>query len=711
MYQVIERLLKEGPSFTAKEYLLPVLSLTLVVLALALAGLLIRNLVKLVIDRKRGVLGSRLRTKLVFFLLGFVLIPALMMVYGSGVVIKKTVEAIFSTPVERLTQASKEIVDHWNDYLMSNSRKNAERLASAMAQGAFAGLPPEKRAAFLEAWLDGVGLDFAVVLDGSENGVMAIGRSLDLEETVRRDLRKTANALSDRGLAEGGPVAEIGFLGEGLAVLASVPFSVRSAAGQVVGVVTVGLIHPPNTTADMKLINDQAGAFRRFQLERKEFVRIYLMLIGLTLLVTLFLSTWIGFYLSKRITGPINEVAAAAREISAGNLDVRVVDSAGDEVGVLIDAFNDMAAQLEESREVINRSTADLRTTNQALDERRRYIETLVANLSTAVISVDKEGKVTTVNPAVKTILGITVELGESIRSALSAKRFQPLLGMLGKVMELGEEGELAAGQLQFDRPTGLITAAARISPLRGRQGEYLGVLIMLEDLTELQRAQRAAAWREAARRIAHEIKNPLTPIQLSAQRLKKKFLESAPDLDKVVPEATDSIEREVAGLKNLVNEFSRFARMPEVVPQAVDPRDMIESVLALYKGVSGVEWKLEIDPDAGTVRLDPQQMRRVLVNLIDNSLAAMGSRGTVAVRLRRSGSGAFEMEVEDDGPGIPARDLPRLFEPYFSTKPSGTGLGLAMVHRVILEHGGKIRVENGPARGAKFVMEFPASG
>ncbi|MBD3867111.1 MAG: HAMP domain-containing protein [Acidobacteria bacterium] len=708
MYTVFDRMATEGADSAADRYLLPILSLTIVILALALVGLLIRNLVKLVIDRKRGVLGSRLRTKLVFFLLGFVLFPALMMVYGSGAIIKRTVEAIVRTPVEEITRNASEIVDEWNENLLQQSVRQAGRLAGALGQGVFTELPPQGRTGYLEAWLQDAGMDFALVEETGRREVLGLGDAVELDSPARADLKQSAKALAERGLEEGSTVSEIGFLGGDLLVQASASFRIAEPGGERTGVVTVGLIHSGAATDKMQTIKEHAGTYLLFRLERRELIRLYLMLIGLTLLVTLFLATWIGFYLSKRITGPINEVAAAAREISAGNLGIRVEESTGDEVGVLVDAFNDMAAQLQESREVISRSTADLRTTNRALDERRRYIETLVANLSTAVISLDRKARVTTVNPAVETILGYPLKAGQNIRSSLAGAEFRPLLDMLAQVMDAGGTAGVVARDLEFVRTAGAMTIAIRITALKGWQGEYLGVLIMMEDLTDLQRAQRAAAWREVARRIAHEIKNPLTPIMLSAQRLKKKFLAGSPDLGKILPEATDSIEREVAGLKHLVNEFSRFARMPEVVPQPVDVRELVDSVLALYKAVAGVEWVLEAEPDLGTVALDPQQMRRALVNLLDNAVAAVDGRGRITVRIRRADPGVLVLEVEDSGPGIPAEDRAKLFEPYFSTKPSGTGLGLAVVHRVVTEHRGTIKVKDGESGGARFVVEIP---
>ena len=237
------------------------------------------------------------------------------------------------------------------------------------------------------------------------------------------------------------------------------------------------------------------------------------------------------------------------------------------------------------------------------------------------------------------------------------------------------------------------------------------GTLVMVEDLTELLRAQRVAAWREVARRIAHEIKNPLTPIQLWAQRLRKKFAEGGQDLGQVVPEATESIEREVAALKQLVDEFSLFARLPEIKPQTVELRPVIDSVLALYRGLNHVEWDIEVQRDLGPVRVDPDQLRRVLINLIDNAVAAMNRRGRIRIEARWLDDGrTLRIELADSGPGIGPADRGKMFSPYFSTKRRGTGLGLAIVHKVVSDHEGTIRVEDNRPSGARFVIDLPAA-
>jgi two-component system nitrogen regulation sensor histidine kinase NtrY len=374
---------------------------------------------------------------------------------------------------------------------------------------------------------------------------------------------------------------------------------------------------------------------------------------------------------------------------------------------MLVEAFNEMAAELQENREVITRSTADLRASNRALDERRRYIETLMANLSTAVLSLDTVGRVTTANPAVRRILGVSVPVGQPARAVFADSGLEPLADLIEQAAEL-EEGGLRR-DLSLPKSPGALNLSVQISPLRGASGEKLGTLIMVEDLTELLRAQKAAAWREVARRIAHEIKNPLTPIQLSAQRLRKKVAEGAKDLETVVPEAAESIEHEVGALKRLVDEFSRFARLPELAVEEVDLVQLVESVRRLHRGQPGIRWEIDLDARAARVSLDPEQMRRVLINLADNAMAAMAGNGTIFIKSRAPiGDGTLRIEFADDGPGLPPEDRSKVFSPYFSTKKRGTGLGLAIVHRVVTDHGGAIRVEENHPRGTRFVIELP---
>lgn len=691
------------------QLVLPALSLALIVLTLGLAGVLIRNLVRLIIERKRGILGTTLRMKLVFFFLALVLLPAIVLFTGSAKVIKQTVEAILRTPVERLTGGGRETVDAWREYFKGQALRRALDLAEEIRERDDLGADERKRlATLLERHGERDGLPLIEVVVGGR-GTVASAETV-LQPELRPELIAMVDTLAGQALASGERLTGFDRLGTGLVASAAVPIG-PCASCETAGapaVVAVALRVPERVADSLEGIDGAVRDYRQAKTKRGELVRFYLTLIGLVFIATLFVATWVGLYLARRITEPIRQLAAASREISAGNLGVRVDARVGDELGMLVDAFNDMAGELQENREVITRSTADLRHTNRALDERRRYIETLIANLSTAVVSLDPAGRVTMANPAVEQILGVSLAAGDDARAAFRRRGLDRLADLLERPPRVEDEGRRQDLELPGSAPTDHVSV--RSSPLRGRSGEDLGRLIMVEDLTDLLRAQKVLAWHEVAQRIAHEIKNPLTPIQLAAQRLRKKFLARAADLDQVLLESTESIEREVAGLKQLVDEFSKFARLPELVPRPVEFGKVIDSVLALYRGLADIEWDVQLDPELGWVRVDVQQMRRVLINLIDNAVAAVEGRGTIRIGARCVGpGGALRIEVADSGPGIPPADRGKMFVPYFSTKRKGTGLGLALVHKVVADHGGTIRVEDNQPHGARFVIEIPA--
>ena len=681
--------------------LLPTLSLALVVLVLGLAGVIIRNLVRLIVERKRGLLGARLRTKLVFFFLALVLLPATVLFTGTAQVIKQTVEAILRTPLEDLTRQSREIVTEWSDHFESQSLRRAEAIAAELRR--VPGIALDGPDGLLARWAGVEEAQLIRVSDAdrliAELGGLPAGSPAALTE----QLDELTRALSAEVVATGEQRVGIEYLGEGLLVQAAVPVQ----PGEVSTVVSVGTVLPRRLVGSLEGIVRADQAYRQFRANRRELVRVYVAVIGLIFLVTIFIATWLGFYLSRRITEPIRELADATREIASGNLGVRVDTEVGDEMGTLVEAFNEMAGELQENRAVITRSTAELRRSNRELDSRRRYIETLLANLSTAVISLDSAGRVTTVNPAAAQILGAPLEVGEDARAVFRFSGLAPLAELLDESPRWTKDG--VRRDLVLKRADGEISVSVQVSLLKGASGESLGTLLMVEDLTELLQAQRASAWREIARRIAHEIKNPLTPIQLAAQRLRKKFSEGA-DLHDVIPSATESIEREVGALKRLVDEFSRFARMPEVARREVELARVIDSVLELYKGLPRIRWEVDVAASIGNVMLDPEQIRRVLINLIDNAVAAMAGEGTIRIGADLpAGEKRLRIEVADSGPGIGPGDRDKMFSPYFSTKRRGTGLGLAIVHRVITDHHGTIQVEPNQPSGARFVIEIPA--
>jgi two-component system nitrogen regulation sensor histidine kinase NtrY len=702
-YRSSLRVAEAGPEIAASPPLLTLLTLAIIVLALAFVGILIRNLVRLIVDRKRGVLGARLRTKLVFFFLALVLLPAFLLSFGAGAFIKETVEGLLRTPVEDVSRQAKEIAKEAGRREESRLLDHARFLAADLSA-----VPPEasddaRHVATIQ-WRQREGYDVAgFVLDqgaGFTDMADGSGASGLTREVAQRAVRRAGEVAARSGT----PVFDQERSGSVVLLVAAAPIDPNRPAR---GAAVAGVVVSSGLTIRLELMEAGERTYAEFRAQRREVLRLYYSILALVGLTIVFVASWIGFYVSRRITVPLEQMAAASREISAGNLGVRVLTNVGDEVGQLVDAFNEMAGQLQESREVITRSTADLRRTNQALDERRRYIETLVAQLGTAVLSLDRDGRITTANPAVTSMLGLSVTPGQDLRVALDGAGLDPLARLLDEAASRG--GRDLRRELVLDRDGVSISVSVQVSPLRGGHGDDLGTLVMVDDLTDLLEAQRLAAWREVARRVAHEIKNPLTPIQLAAQRLRKKWDERSADLGEVVADATATIEREVLGLKSLVDEFSLYARMAAPAPARVDFGEIVRSVVALYGVHQGVVWNVFVDAGLGVVRVDADQMRRALINLIDNAVAAVRGVGTVEIVARPwSGPTSLRVEVADSGPGIEPAQREKVFTPYFSTKPRGTGLGLAIVQRIVVEHHGAIRVEDNVGGGARFVIEIP---
>ncbi|GBC78251.1 Alginate biosynthesis sensor protein KinB [bacterium HR08] len=435
----------------------------------------------------------------------------------------------------------------------------------------------------------------------------------------------------------------------------------------------------------------------------------------------LFAATWMGMYLAKGITEPIRALAEATQQVARGDFSQPVLCVAEDELAMLVESFNRMIAELGENRRRLEESARELRAMNLALEERRRYIETVLESLSTGVLSFEESGRITTVNRAAREILGIS----EPLPSGTVTGLFRAILGeaqaaTIEEVIERASREGWAMGEIQWPTPTGMRQVILTASSLRDSGGEGRGAVLVLEDVTELVDAQRQAVWSEVARRMAHEIKNPLTPIRLSAERIAKHLLGDARALTeeryrRIVAEGTAIIQSEVQTLQRLVNEFAQFARLPETRLSEGAINEAVRAALHLYDGRSEeVRLEAELASDVPRLRFDAEQIKRALVNLIENAWEALeGVEGekriTVSTRYvpeRR----CVRVSVTDTGPGIPPSARPRLFAPYFSNKAKGTGLGLAIVRQIVVAHGGTIWVEDNEPRGARFVIELPVT-
>jgi two-component system nitrogen regulation sensor histidine kinase NtrY len=427
-------------------------------------------------------------------------------------------------------------------------------------------------------------------------------------------------------------------------------------------------------------------------------------------LVIIFAGTWFGFHLAKEITVPIQKLAEGTQAIAQGDWDFKIDVKAKDEIGMLVNSFNKMTDDLKMGKERLEVANISLQKGNIELERRRAYIETVLESIATGVISVNNDGVITTFNASAEKILGIPSAnvIGRHYQSALSLLPIDKVQELINKMRSIGKTA--IEEEFQIELGNKLLRLGLSITTLMDEDNKYLGLVIVFEDLSELIKAQRVAAWQEVAKRIAHEIKNPLTPIQLSAQRLRKKFFEKSPDFNKIFDECTNTIVQEVNSIKTLVNEFSNFARMPAAMLSLNNLHEIINEVILLYRGAHrDIKVINNFGDNIPVINVDREQMKRVFVNLFENAVEAMNSKGTVWVNTFYDDSlKLVRVEVADEGMGINPDDKDKLFLPYFSKKKTGTGLGLAIVNRIISEHNGYIRVADNKPNGTTFIIELP---
>ncbi|MHC1581274.1 MAG: sensor histidine kinase, partial [Methanopyraceae archaeon] len=509
------------------------------------------------------------------------------------------------------------------------------------------------------------------------------------------------------GVLQGEERRALGRTREGFLLWAGVPLR---DGDRIAGALVAGAILPDAGLLHSQEIRRASENYIQARARKPEIKQLFVLLFVMFTLLTIFAATWFGLTFARGITEPVRALTEGTREVQAGNLGVHLEVEARDELGTLVTSFNDMVRELNHHKTEAERASRDLRIASEVSEARRRYIETLLENVTTGVVSLDAKGSVTLVNRAASRMLGVPEGeecVGLVYTELLSRPGHEPLRAAAGRF--LGVEDAVVTREMVLDLGARRLDLAASFASLRDGRGVPIGMLIVLEDLSELIRAQRVAAWREVARRLAHEIKNPLTPIQLSVQRMLKRHREGGPDLGSVLEEGAETIRQEVAGLQRLVDEFSRFARLPTLNPVPADIGQVVEGSLKLYEGREDIVIERDLG-EVPVVNLDPEQMRRVLKNLVDNAIEAQGDGARVTVRTAYlSDAQVVRVEVADQGPGIPEEMRDRLFVPYFSTKEDGSGLGLAIVHRIVLDHKGRIRVEDNEPHGSRFVVEIPA--
>jgi two-component system, NtrC family, nitrogen regulation sensor histidine kinase NtrY len=671
------------------------LSTFIAVALLVFTLILTRSLLRLWAERRAGQLGSRFKAKMVLGAMGISLLPVLFLFFFSYALVNRTLNLWFPRPLEIASDTSQKL-------LFDMSKTGANYLSSIAAKAVADGTPNQS---FLGlSW----SVDASWVVDANgtvvngvryrDHGTQAPGAGgLDREPISPKLVRTLRNG------------AEI-WQANGNLYLSG------SADAQNGATLHVGRAIPSDYLARYSQIELETQTYEQQKQDLRAYKREIIAALLLITLLLLFASTWVALFLSKQVTIPIQGLAEATREISRGNFDHRIGIRAQDELGTLVRSFNRMTEQLGEGRRQINEFTRSLEQAIEERERRRKLMEAILENIPTGVVSLASSGEISRVNSAVAAILGDYARSARTLAELLGEGASRAVLYLMRRSLRMG------AASREIEVATGgrLVRAAVTVSSLGPRRSNP-GFVVVIDDLTDLLRAQKAAAWQEVAQRIAHEIKNPLTPIQLSAQRLLRHLeLASAArkngsrsDFERLVAECAGLIEREVQTLESLVEEFSQFARFPAARLAPADINTIVSSALELFHGrLEGITLQTDLAASLPAIKADPELLRRVLANLIDNAAEAMEGatlrRLRVATRAESDGD-AVEIEISDSGHGISAEDKERLFLPHFSTKERGTGLGLAIASRIVAEHNGTIRVEDNLPVGTRFLIRFPA--
>jgi two-component system nitrogen regulation sensor histidine kinase NtrY len=696
----IEFFIREAQEFSPTSFtniLLTFLQIIVLLMFLILLFVLGRNLAKLYLERKRKVLGARFKTKLLLFFIALSLIPTLLLFFFASDLISRNIETWFKTPIDRILDDTKSLADGF--YISSEevTLHYAKQLSRAIQKQNLIDLNHRLplmefvRNKLTEYKLDEIG----IFLDDEE---LFTYLNPDLPFQDYSDVRKNRVRIAHLGET----FRSIDPMGNGEMIRRGISFTIPET-GKVL--VLSGKFLPQNYAEKINNISAYVQRYSQLKIQKNPVKAFYFItLIFITLLI-IFAASWIGFHLAKGITVPIEKLAHATKEVSKGNLNVRVEDPASDELGILIDSFNQMISDLKDSQHNIAQKTSEL-------EARKQYIETVLNNITTGVITLDAEGVITTINPSARAMLDLKEKnlIGKSYEQVLNGDQYREILENIMRGLQ--KKQKLSDKEININIDSQSVTVALTLSPLHQTNNEFSGMIVVLDNLTQLIKAQKIAAWKEIAQRVAHEIKNPLTPIQLSAERIMKNLRTNKKKSSEIIEEGANTIVQEARTIKSLVDEFSSFARMPSIRLQSADLHDIIKQTISLFTGIfSEIEFETIFSTEIPSpLLIDPDQMRRVFINLIDNAIDAMNKTGKIRIRTSFDKTQQrVRIEIADFGPGILQEERDKLFHPHYSTKKRGTGLGLAIVNQVISEHNGSIEVENNKPHGAMFIIQIPS--
>ncbi|HZD31450.1 MAG TPA: ATP-binding protein [Candidatus Angelobacter sp.] len=693
------------PDTSEETLIFAALSAFIFLLFVALTFVLLRTLVRLYVERRSGVMGSRLRSRMVLGALLLSLGPVIFLFLFSYGLINRSIEKWFSRPVEDVQYRTSMVASLMTDYATDNARVEAERIASSpdakksFTTGNYTWVMDEFRRS--DVSLQG-GFAFAVADDRAEASYHAPQAWPLLHDVLPLNEKADAKAKSFDVLGK--------------------TYVLGRAKIAPNGQILVAMPLPANYSNALRDIEQAQQQYEELRNQRRRLRRTYLGYLLLLTVGVLFASTWLALYLSKMVTRPLLALAEATHEISRGRFDTRVDVQAGSEIGQLVDSFNRMAADLETSRANIEASRADLADVNVQIEQRSRHIETILESIPTGVLSLGPDRRVVHMNSAVQRLLHVEPTASHPVQT-LGDLFPEDVTADLEHLLRKSDRMGMTASQLEVVTPRVNLNVAVTVASLDSPEqfkdptSPRMGYVVVMEDITDLLRAQKQTAWSEVARRVAHEIKNPLTPIALSAERILRHLERGTPPDPaslKIIRNCADTIGSSVQTVRMLVDEFSALARFPTSRPVPSDVNQIVDSALLMFDGrLSGVHVKKLYAHDLPAVQADPDAMKRAIANLVDNAAEALQQSMVKEIAITTSLAGLrdmVEITVSDTGHGVTPALKEKLFLPYFSTKKRGTGLGLAIVSRIIEDHHGSIRVEENSPIGTRFIVELPVA-
>jgi two-component system, NtrC family, nitrogen regulation sensor histidine kinase NtrY len=682
-----------------------------VILVLLMLFLVLRNLAELFFESRQNILGSKLKSKLVISFISLSLIPTILLFFISLQFVSTSMDYWFNSNIEISLQNS---LDLAKSYLQETKNEvdvlgeNVEEAILLQQETNPDSDELEKRlASTLKSYDTRNSLSLTLISD-SRSKVFTVSSPLLSSQKMPQISLTTLDSVQKSQA----PEIIIQESGVGDLVRRINTLHLDWAPTEEVFLVTTLLIKKEQLER-LNFISKGIEDYQQLKYLKKPFKFWLLIVLLIVTLLIIFSAIWFGLYIAKSITGPLDTMAQATRRVAEGDLSFVLKKTSNDEMGLLVDSFNTMTANLSSSNAKLADALHALQKSSRDAEERRRYTEIILQNVEAGVISIDDNGIITTINHFAEKLLNINKDF--FINRKYSEVLLPEHISIIDNfISELNITGKNSVRQhLKLSVLKENFSLLMTFTRLENEAGRPLGFVLVFANLTELEKMQRMAAWREVARRIAHEIKNPLTPIQLSAQRLRRRYPDILREENSIFDQCTGTIIKQVDELKQLVSEFSQFARLPKTNQASADIVQMLEETLFLYKQAHPqISFSVEKKDSIPIFSFDIEQMKRCVINLLDNAVAVLPDGGTIDLILSLDDDGeSIYLQVCDSGPGISKDDKLRLFEPYFSTKKTGTGLGLAIVSTIIADHNGYIRVQDNSPHGSIFTIELPLLG